>query len=234
LNEPGSGTPRRARGVLLVAGVLVGSLLVGFLARQLTQTPASTLRAVPGPAPAALPAQEPAPIRTVPEHIPEIALPDLGGSVRHLSDWSGKPLVINFWATWCEPCRREIPLLKKLRREHASDGLEIVGIAVDLRDDVRKYAAASGIDYPVLVGEDGGLTAASAFGMDTVLPFSVFADRKGELVALKVGELHRDEAELILDRTRDVDAGILSLVQARAQIAEGLEKTQAARGASGA
>ena len=68
-----------------------------------------------------------------------------------------------------------------------------------------------GIDYPVLVGEQGGLEAANAFGMDTVLPFSVFADRTGRIITLKVGELHRDEAELILDRMRDVELGRISL-----------------------
>ena len=85
--------------------------------------------------------------------------------------------------------------------------LQVVGIAVDYPAAVRKYAAARAIDYPVLVGEQGGLAAVSAFGMDTVLPFTVFADPAGRIVALKVGELHRDEAEFILDRLQDVEPG---------------------------
>jgi thiol-disulfide isomerase/thioredoxin len=160
----------------------------------------------------------------VPEQLPEIRLPGPDGAVHSLADWKGRPLVVNFWATWCEPCRREIPLLKNLRRERAADGLEIVGIAVDYPDAVGKYTKAHGIDYPVLIGEEGGLAAAGAFGMDPVLPFSVFADRTGRVVTLKVGELQRDEAELILDRVHDVDAGRLSISTAREQISEGVPR----------
>ncbi|HEY6823586.1 MAG TPA: TlpA disulfide reductase family protein, partial [Steroidobacteraceae bacterium] len=128
----------------------------------------------------------------------------------------------NFWATWCEPCRREIPLLKRLRREYAGNGLEIVGIGIDQLDPVRKFASEQAIDYPLLLGERDGLEAARAFGMETVVPFSVFSDREGRVVTLKVGELHRDEAELILDRIREVDAGRLSLIAAQAQISKGV------------
>ena len=85
-------------------------------------------------------------------------------------------------------------------RSAPADGLEIVGIAVDFRDAVQKYAREMGIDYPVLIGEQDGLDAIAAFGMDTVFPFSVFADSQGRIVTLKVGELHADEARFILDR----------------------------------
>ena len=108
--------------------------------------------------------------------------------------------MVNFWATWCDPCRREIPLLKSLRHERSGDRLEIVGIAVDFRDAVLHYTREIGIDYPVLIGEKDGLEAIEAFGMDTVFPFTVFADRQGRIVTVKVGELHRDEADFILDR----------------------------------
>jgi thiol-disulfide isomerase/thioredoxin len=163
----------------------------------------------------------------VPEQLPEIRLPGIDGAIHGLADWKGRPLIVNFWATWCDPCRREIPLLKTIRREHAADRLEIVGIAVDYPDEVRKYARVHGIDYPLLVGDQGGLEAVSAFGMETVLPFSVFADQQGRVVTLKVGELHRDEAELILDRVRDVDAGRLGLPAAREQISEGIRRLRA-------
>ncbi len=135
--------------------------------------------------------------------------------------------MVNFWATWCDPCRREIPLLKSLRTEYAKDGLEIVGIAVDSRDDVAKYASAHGMTYPVLLGEQGGLEAASAFGMEVVLPFSVFADRAGHIVALKVGELRPDEAHAILAGLRDLDAGHISLKAAQSQIAAHLRAMEA-------
>jgi thiol-disulfide isomerase/thioredoxin len=156
--------------------------------------------------------------------LPELALPGLDGTQHRLTDWKGRPLLVNFWASWCEPCRREIPLLKSLRRERATDRIEIVGIAIDFHDAAQKYARDSGIDYPVLVGEQGGFEAVAAFGMDPVLPFSVFADRTGRIVTLKVGELHRDEADFILDRMRELDQGRLSLAAAREQIAAGISR----------
>jgi thiol-disulfide isomerase/thioredoxin len=165
----------------------------------------------------------------VPERLPDIRLPGLDGKVHRLTDWKGRPLVINFWATWCEPCRREIPLLQSLRRKYAANGLEIVGIGIDQVDPVRKYSSDHGIEYPLLLGEREGLEAAKAFGMETVLPFSVFSDREGRVVTLKIGELHRDEAELILDRIRDVDAGRLSLAAAQAQISTGIHSQREAR-----
>jgi thiol-disulfide isomerase/thioredoxin len=174
-----------------------------------------------------LAAEEPGPQPKVPEQLPEIRLPGTDGIVHRLAEWEGRPLVVNFWATWCEPCRREIPLLKALRREHAADRLEIVGIAVDYPEDVRKYAQSHGIDYPVLIGDQEGLGAVTAFGVDTVLPFSVFADRQGRVVTLKVGELRSGEAKLILDRVREVDAGRLALQVAREQISEGIRHLRA-------
>jgi thiol-disulfide isomerase/thioredoxin len=165
----------------------------------------------------------------VPDRLPEIQLPGTDGRVHRLAEWKGRPLAVNFWATWCDPCRREIPLLKGLRREHAADGLEIVGIAIDYADKVKQYAAAHRMDYPLLLGDEGGLTAAAAFGMEAVLPFTVFADRDGRVLTIKVGELHRNEAELILARLRDVEAGRLSLADAQTQISAGVAQLREAR-----
>jgi thiol-disulfide isomerase/thioredoxin len=170
-----------------------------------------------------------APARTIPTDVPNISLAD-GDGVKHaLSDWKGRPLLINFWATWCAPCRREIPLLKTLRHERAADGVEVVGIAVDFRDAVQHYAREMGIDYPVLVGEQDGLDAIAAFGMDTVFPFTVFADRRGRIVTLKIGELHADEAHFILDKVKAVDQGRTELAAAREEIADGVAALAAKR-----
>ena len=173
------------------------------------------------------------PVRKIPERIPDLSLPDLDGAPQRLSQWSGRPLLVNFWATWCEPCRREIPLLKKLRAENAAIKLEIVGIAIDYRQDVRKYTLDHQMSYPVLLGERGGFEAAEAFGIDTVLPFSVFADAQGRVVALKVGELHQDEAEFIIDRVGRIDSGMLTLKAARDEIDAAIARLAAARASSG-
>jgi thiol-disulfide isomerase/thioredoxin len=227
------------RTLLTVAALLAVSAVCGFVLYRLT-APRPTLYAAAGalgaplPHPSRTPAESAVAPKT-PERLPQISLPGLDGKTRSLSEWRGRPLVINFWATWCEPCRREVPLLRSLRHERAAEGLEVVGIAIDSPDAVRQYVADQGIDYPVLIGEQGGFDAITAFGMDTVLPFSVFADRAGRIVTLKVGELHPDEAQLILDRLRQLDTGTLTLAAAREQISEGIRRLgqhRAAREAS--
>ncbi|MEJ1960080.1 MAG: TlpA disulfide reductase family protein [Gammaproteobacteria bacterium] len=174
------------------------------------------------------------PPRTVPELLPDITLPDRAGTPRSLGSWKGQPVIINFWATWCGPCREEIPLLNKLRKERSADRLEVVGIAIDERQAVLKFANEVGMDYPVLMGEQEGYEAAERFGVSLVLPFSVFADSQGRIVALKVGELHADQAAVILDRVRDVDANRLSLPDARRQIADKLRDLATVQGKQGA
>ena len=174
---------------------------------------------------------EPAPPapHPIPERLPDFSLPDRDGVPRQLSHWRDQPLMVNFWAPWCAPCRREIPLLRQLRREHAADHLEVVGIAVDERPAVLEFARKIGIDYPILIGEDGGMEAADALGMDTVFPFTIFADRQHRIVAAKIGELHADEAGFILDRIRDIDLGRLDLKSARALITDKLRDLAVAR-----
>jgi thiol-disulfide isomerase/thioredoxin len=172
--------------------------------------------------------------RAIPDRLPQFTLPDREGKSRSLSEWKGRPLVVNFWATWCAPCRHEIPLLRQLRHERTADRLEIIGVAIDQREDVLKYAREIGMDYPLLIGEKEGYAAAEAFGVSLVLPFSVFADREGQIVTLKIGELHRDEAEFILDRMREVDAEKLTLPAAREQIAAKMREFAVARAKQGA
>jgi thiol-disulfide isomerase/thioredoxin len=163
-----------------------------------------------------------------PQTLPQaVALPDSNGNMHHLTDYRGHPLVLNFWATWCEPCRREMPLLQALHQERA--GVQIVGVAMDFRTDALKYAQAKGITYPLLMGEKDGLAVVNAFGMDTVFPFTVFADARGDIVAVKVGELHADEAQLILGEITALDAGSVSLTAARSTISAGLRALAIAR-----
>jgi len=218
-------------GVCLVAaagpaGFLLYRVLLGHhTAPAVVATAATTTRPGAGGGPPA-PAEA---ARGIPERLPDITMPDAQGRPRSLADWRGRPLIVNFWATWCEPCRREIPLLERLRRSAGPSGVEVVGIAVDMRDAVLPYARQMGIDYPLLIGEQEGIKAVDAFGMQAVFPFSVFADRQGRIVALKVGELHPDEAQLILSRLQAVDAGHLSLAAAREQVTAGLRNLEAAR-----
>jgi thiol-disulfide isomerase/thioredoxin len=222
--------PRRFPGALLGAGLVALCAAGGFFAYHATRPERALVYPDPAvPPPGASAGPSPAATRKIPEDLPAIVLPALSGAPTTLQTFRGKLLVVNFWATWCEPCRREIPLLQRLQHEHAKDGIEVVGIAVDHREDVARYAAQQHIAYPLLVGEQGGLEMVNALGMDTVLPFSVFADRSGRIVTLKIGELHRDEAEFILARMTDLDQGRMDLAAAREQIAAGIARLNAAR-----
>jgi thiol-disulfide isomerase/thioredoxin len=151
-----------------------------------------------------------------------------------LSSFTQPSLIVNFWATWCAPCRREIPLLRQLRTERAAQGVEVVGVAVDFREDVVKYANDIGLDYPLLIGEEDGLAAADAFGINPVFPFTVFSDAERRIVAVKIGELHADEAAFILDHVQKINAGTLAVETARTLIRDELRRLEAARPAAAA
>jgi len=155
----------------------------------------------------------------IPERRPDFSLVDSQGRRRSISEWDGRPLMVNFWATWCPPCRREIPLLNALRGKYGPRGYEIVGIAVDFRDDVLAYMNSTPISYPMLIGEQDAIDVAQAFGIDDLYyPSTVFIDRRGRIVTIKVGELHAPEADAILSAVGEVDAGRLSIDAAREQI----------------
>ena len=153
------------------------------------------------------------------ETLPQFTLVDRDGQPRSLQDWPGKALIVNFWATWCAPCRREIPLLQQLQRDHGDEGFQVIGIAVDFRDKVLAYADDMKIEYPLLIGEQDALDAAAAFGVPAVgFPFTVFSDRQGRVVTTHFGELTAPEADLILDAVDRVDAGEVTPEQARAAL----------------
>jgi len=137
--------------------------------------------------------------------------------------------MVNFWATWCAPCRREIPLLNKIRMERRHQNAEIVGVAVDFREDVLKFVQKTPLNYPLLIGEEDGLAAAEAFGMGMGFPFSVFVDSQNRILTVKLGELHEDEANFAFDRLKDIDDGRLSLEDAQSAVVEAFRTMSAER-----
>jgi thiol-disulfide isomerase/thioredoxin len=164
----------------------------------------------------------------MPEVLPTFSLQNREGTLQSIGDWPGKSMIVNFWATWCAPCRREIPLLNELHRARSAEGFQIVGVAVDFRDDVLKYASEIGIDYPLLIGEQDALTAVNAFGIEAVgFPFTAFTDATGRIINLHVGELTRPQAEVILEAIKRVNGGELTPATARTSIARQLAKLPA-------
>jgi thiol-disulfide isomerase/thioredoxin len=164
------------------------------------------------------------PTAKIPDRLPQFSLGDRSGKATPITAFAGKSLVINFWATWCAPCRSEIPLLQALNTEWAGRDVSVIGIAVDYRDKVLEYAERLKIAYPLLIGEQDALDVAATFGVDSpAFPFTVFTDRRGEVVTLFVGELHRPQAELILAAVHDLDQGLIGLPAARQAIVDGLQ-----------
>jgi len=125
---------------------------------------------------------------------------DLDGKPRRLAEWQGRALVCNFWATWCAPCREEIPLLIAARQKYGPLGVEIVGIAIDNAAKVREYAASFNISYPVLLAEADGLDLMRQLGNSAGgLPYTVIADRRGGVVHRKLGALKQAELNGFLE-----------------------------------
>jgi thiol-disulfide isomerase/thioredoxin len=122
--------------------------------------------------------------------------PDLQGRARRLIEWRGRVAVVNFWATWCEPCREEIPLLIALSGKYAATGVEVVGIAIDTVDKIREYVAKFGISYPILVGDMRAIDLLRHLGNPAgALPYTVALDRSGAVAARKLGAYRADELE---------------------------------------
>ena len=230
MKSSGSSTPR----LLGAALIVIAAGAAGYFAYRAKQPDSGSLTQVTEPtAPAAAPAPEsttnsPKP-KSIPDTLPDITLADRDGKPTKLSSFGGRPLMVNFWATWCAPCRREIPLLNKIRMQRKAQNAEIVGVAVDFRDDVLKFVAKTPLNYPLLIGEEDGLAAAEAFGMGMAFPFSVFVDSQNRILTVKIGELHEDEANFAFDRLRDIDNGILTRKAAQEAVADAFREMAAER-----
>ena len=130
---------------------------------------------------------------------PDFRLPDLDGVIREVQEWDGRVLVVNFWATWCPPCRREMPGFIALQNQYAERGLQFVGIAIDEQTAVADVVQELGVNYPTLMGQADAMELGRRFGNTLgALPYTVIVDRQGILVFAKRGELSRDQAEEVI------------------------------------
>ena len=116
------------------------------------------------------------------------------------TDYAGKTTLINFWATWCVPCRKEMPMLMELHSEFAVRGFQVVGIALDDVQPVNRFIEEINISYPILVGEADVMATSASFGNVTgVLPYSVLVDKKGIIRWQHAGDVDREEISSLLD-----------------------------------
>lgn len=132
------------------------------------------------------------------ERLPSFALSDLSGDIHRPSEWRGQIVVMNFWATWCAPCREEIPMLIEAQTELADQGVQIVGLAVDRKQAVEQFAKQFGINYPVLVGMAEVVQLQDALGGGMGLPFTVIVDRQGRIRARVLGKMDREQLNKLL------------------------------------
>jgi peroxiredoxin len=161
------------------------------------------VQAAPSPAPAGA---DDAPFKNplADKQAPAFTLKDTSGKKVSLSDYKGKAVVVDFWATWCAPCKIEIPWLEKLRDQYASQGLEVLGISEDDLDqddqkallkekkEITDSAMKLGINYPVLFDEK---KVAEPYGGVDALPTTFYVDRNGKVVAATIGLVDREEIE---------------------------------------
>jgi peroxiredoxin len=164
----------RSNWIILGMAVLVAGV-GGYWQRQADAPPAST-PLVGQPAPA-------------------LKLPDLSGTTHDLADYRGHPVVLNFWASWCLPCREEMPALDRAQQRHGAGGVTVIGVAMDQPAPVRAFLAAHPVSYPIVLGQLSHPSSAYRFGdVGDVLPYSVLIGADGRVVAQHAGPL--DDAQL--------------------------------------
>ena len=128
-----------------------------------------------------------------PKKLEALALLDLEGRTQHLSQWNGKIRVVNFWATWCTPCREEMPMLAQLARE-LEGKVQFIGIGIDEAHDMREFIKKTPVSYPLLVGGAEVIPLTSELGnKSTALPFTVVIDASGRLRAYRGGKVTEEQ-----------------------------------------
>ena len=133
------------------------------------------------------------------EALLRLTLPDLDNRPQTIGDWRGKVVVVNFWATWCGPCREEIPLFVKLQEQYAARGLQFIGIAIDQPEKVRPYAQELKMNFPILIGGSDAIELGRKLGNRAgVLPFTVILARDGRIAASAVGAAKPEKLEPLL------------------------------------
>jgi thiol-disulfide isomerase/thioredoxin len=119
-----------------------------------------------------------------------VALPDAQGREQSIGQWKGKVVVVNFWATWCAPCREEMPEFARIQTELGPKGVQFVGIAIDEAPKVKAFVDEIGLTYPALIGGYGSLELSKTLGNRLMaLPFTVILDRSGHVAHTQLGPL---------------------------------------------
>ena len=128
-----------------------------------------------------------------------VSLPDVDGNPQSLAQWRGRLLVVNFWATWCAPCREEMPMFVRAQAAHGAKGLQFVGIAVDDAVKVRQFAKEIGLNYPALIGGYGAMEMSKTLGNSVMaLPFTIVIGPTGDVVLTQLGPVRAAQLERLV------------------------------------
>jgi thiol-disulfide isomerase/thioredoxin len=182
---PATGGKRNPLALLVVAVVAAAMLYFGFhMARRSGSTPPPVTKS--GPA-------------------PDFTLQSLDGNSMRLSDLRGKAVLLNFWATWCSPCKIEMPWFIDLQKQYGAQGLQIVGVAMDdaSKEDIAKFAKDMGVNYPVLLGKEA---VGEAYGGIPALPESFFIGRDGKIVDKIIGLRDKSDIEDAIKKALNTQA----------------------------
>ena len=132
-------------------------------------------------------------------HLFATRLDDSSGNAQPIAQWRGKTLVVNFWATWCPPCREEMTIFSRLQAKYAANGVQFVGIALDTADNVSRYAQQQSIGYPLLVGDAYAGELAQQLGDASVaLPYTVVINATDQVKLARLGRVGEDELDALL------------------------------------
>tara|TARA_B100000609_G_scaffold87070_1_gene69546 strand:+ start:812 stop:1402 length:591 start_codon:yes stop_codon:yes gene_type:complete len=149
----------------------------------------------------------------------EFELIDLNNEMTHSSKWNGQYKLINFWATWCAPCRREIPLLNNTQKIYQDMSIQIIGIAVDVLDDVIAYSEETPFEYPVLVGEEEAIAIAENANIEFIgLPFTMLVDDQNEIIKTHLGEIKEHHIDMLTEVIRGMQRGKISVEEAKIKL----------------
>ena len=130
---------------------------------------------------------------------PDFSLPDLQGKQHNIAEWDGKLVVLNFWASWCPPCVREIPMFVDLQKQYGDRGLQFIGVAVDRHDAAQAFVKDKGVNYPILQGMQSAMEVGALYGNDAgTLPYTVVINRHGRIVTTFSQEVHRKLIESVI------------------------------------
>jgi len=183
---------KKSARVILYLLLALASGAAGYLLSQARYAPGPAA----GTAPARASGNSAALVGTV---RPDFSLPDLEGRRHGPGEWSGKILVLNFWATWCPPCLHEIPAFIRLQEKYTGRDVQFVGIALQKPEEVRDFVVAKGINYPILAGEAEVIKVAEEYGNRIgTLPYTVIIDRRQQVAFIKRGPLTETEAEQVI------------------------------------